>query len=85
MEKFLQEDFTCLTEFIASENTTRSKAPGGEIPTDKTIYDLKFPKDVKLLDDERYVLLYFQSSARKGIRRVAGLVGMSDPFKAVKR
>jgi len=80
-----KENFTCLSEYIAFEYTTRGKADCEQIPVDKAIYDLEFSKNIKLPEDERYVLLYFQSTARIGTRRVVGLVGMSDSFKAVRR
>lgn len=77
-----QEDFTSLDEYIAYEYTTRSKAPSGDVPADKIIYHLQFPEAVELPEDERYVLLYFQST---GTRGVTGLVGISNVFKAEKR
>lgn len=49
---------------------------------DRIIYHLEFPDTVDLAEDERFVLLYFQST---GTRGVTGLVGMSSSFKAEKR
>ncbi|XP_037032683.1 inositol polyphosphate 5-phosphatase K isoform X2 [Bradysia coprophila] len=77
-----KEDFTSLDEYIAYEYTSRSKAPSGDVPADKIIYHLQFPETCELPEDERYVVLYFQST---GTRGVTGLVGISKPFKAEKR
>lgn len=72
-----------MDEYIAYEYTSRSKAPSGnDVPSDKIIYHLEFPETCDLPEDERYVLLYFQST---GTRGVTGLVGISKPFKAEKR
>lgn len=71
-----------MDDFLAYEYTTRSKAPSGDVPSDKIIYHLEFPDTVELPEDERYLLLYFQST---GTRGVTGLVGMSNVFKAEKR
>lgn len=77
-----QEDFATLDEYLAYEYTTRSRAPSGDYPTDKLIYHLEFPETLDLPEEDRYVLLYFQST---GTRGVTGLAGMSNVFKAEKR
>lgn len=77
-----QENFASLDEYITYEYTSRSKAPSGDYPNDKIIYHLEFPDTCDLNEDERFVLLYFQST---GTRGVTGLVGISEPFKAEKR
>lgn len=71
-----------MDEYITYEYTSRSKAPSGDYPNDKIIYHLEFPDTCDLNEDERFVLLYFQST---GTRGVTGLVGISEPFKAEKR
>lgn len=77
-----QEDFASLDDYITYEYTSRSKAPSGDYPMDRVVYHLEFPDTVDLAEDERFVLLYFQST---GTRGVTGLTGMSGPFKAEKR
>lgn len=74
-----------MSEYTAQEYTTRSKAEeDGVVGADKTIYNLEFNEDIKLTEGERYVMLYFQSTASILTRRVTSLVGMSNVFKAVK-
>lgn len=77
-----KEDFASLDDYITYEYTSRSKAPSGNYPLDRIVYHLEFPDTVDLTEDERYVLLYFQST---GTRGVTGLAGMSGSFKAEKR
>lgn len=71
-----------LDDYITYEYTSRSKAPQGDYPHDKVIYHLEFPDTIDLNEDERFQLLYFQSTGTQG---VTGLVGISEPFKAEKR
>lgn len=79
----IQADFSSLDEYVAYEYTSRSKAPGGaDVPADKIIYHLEFPETVDVPEDDRFVLLYFQST---GTRGVTGLVGLSNVFRAEKR
>lgn len=78
----LQENFTGLDDYITYEYTSRSRAPIGNYPQDKVIYHLEFPDSIDLEEDQRFQLLYFQNT---GPRRVTGLIGISEPFKAEKR
>lgn len=75
-------NFTSLDDYIAYEYASRSKAPTGNYPADKIVYHLDFPDTVDLDEDDRFQLLYFQSTGSRG---VTGLVGISEPFKAEKR
>lgn len=78
-----QANFSDLTEYVAYEYTSRSKAPGGaDVPTDRIIYHLEYPETIDMPEDEVFVLLYFQST---GTRGVTGLVGMSQRFRADRR
>lgn len=76
----LQENFDSLDDYITYEYTSRSKAPSGDYPHDKVIYHLEFPDTIDLEEDQRFVLLYFQST-----KNVTSMVGISEPFKAEKR
>lgn len=73
-----------MDDYIAYEYTAGSKDSNPKLnqPSRPRTIQIEFPETIDLPEEERYVLIYFQST---GTRGVTGMVGISNSFKAEKR